>query len=129
MTTEVRLVGEGGAVWTFELPLSEVFADQVKSHKLRPADEDSTAAVADLLADPEAAAADGGSETPQGAGEPPAEVTLADRIAAVGTHDEANALAAELGVEGFEAKKPALDAKRAALLEKAAAADSGSETP
>ena len=46
----VTLIGEGGVEWGFEFPLSEVYADQVKSGKLRPADDESAAALADLLA-------------------------------------------------------------------------------
>jgi len=45
--------------------------------------------------------------------------SIAARIDAVSSHDEANALAAELGVDGFEAKKPSIDAKKAALHAKA----------
>lgn len=109
----VRLLGEGGVEWEFELPLAEPYADQVKAHTLRPADDKSTAALADLLAPAAAPAADvddsGGPKT------------LDERIDAVGSHDGANALAVELGVDGFEAKKPGLDAKKAALREAAAA--------
>lgn len=108
----VRLVGEGGVEWEFELPLAETYADQVKAHTLRPADDKSAAAVADLL-DP-AAPAEGGSGEPK-------EQTLDEQIDGVATHAQANALAAELNVEGFEDKKPALDAKKAALREAAAA--------
>lgn len=52
---EVRLVGEGGVEWTFDLPLSETFSDQVAKGLLKPADDESAAAVAGYL--PEAAAA------------------------------------------------------------------------
>jgi hypothetical protein len=55
------------------------------------------------------------------------EESLESRIAAVSSHADANALAEELGVEGFEAKKPNLDAKRAALLEAAQAAAADAE--
>lgn len=109
----VRLLGEGGVEWEFELPLAETYADQVKAHTLRPADDKSAAALADLLA-PAAPAEDGSDEQPK-------EQTLDERIDAVATHAQANALAADLKVEGFEDKKPALDAKKAALREAAAA--------
>lgn len=117
--TTVTLRGDGGVEWEFELPLSDVFADQVRTRKLVPVDDDSHEALADLLYEE---AADGGSETTP-VTEP---LTLAERIDAVSNHAEANALAEELNVEGFEAKKPPLDAKRAALHD--AAADGGSET-
>lgn len=48
------------------------------------------------------------------------EKTLEQRIDEVDGHDAANALAAELGVEGFTAKKPSVEAKRQALRERAA---------
>src|SRR5581483_357193 len=48
------------------------------------------------------------------------EPTLADLIEAVASHDDANALAEKLGVEGFKEKKPGVEAKKAALREKAA---------
>lgn len=64
--------------------------------------------------EPDAGDPDGKDET--GKGEGP---TLEERIAAVDSHDAANALAAELGVEGFQEKKPGVDAKKKALLAKA----------
>jgi hypothetical protein len=48
---DVRLIGEGGVQWTFSLPLKEPYADQVKARKLSPADAESEAALAELLAD------------------------------------------------------------------------------
>jgi hypothetical protein len=75
-------------------------------------------------ADPDeakAAAAAAENKDAGGADEDKDEPTLASRAAAVATHAEANELAAELEVEGFEEKKPNLDAKRAALLEAAEA--------
>lgn len=53
-------------------------------------------------------------------GEVGAAPSLAERIAAVSSHDEANALASEIGVEGFQDKKPSVDAKKEALSAKAA---------
>lgn len=50
---EVRLIGEGSVEWTFELPLTEVFADQVRKGSLRPADDESAAAVASILVEAE----------------------------------------------------------------------------
>jgi hypothetical protein len=76
MGTIVKLRGEGSVVWEFELPLSEVFADQVRDRKLVPVDDDSYAAIADLLTGPagvEAAPADG----EQGV-EPPVEKPLGE---------------------------------------------------
>lgn len=53
--TSVKLRGEGNAVWEFDLPLSEVFADQVRNRQLVAIDEENHALIADLL-DPTAAA-------------------------------------------------------------------------
>jgi hypothetical protein len=47
--TVVKLRGEGNVVWDFELPLSEVFADQVRARKLVPVDDASFDAVKHLL--------------------------------------------------------------------------------
>lgn len=107
----VTLVGEGGVEWEFELPLSEVFADQVKGNKLAPKSDDDRAKVADLFVSEDGELA---PAAPASA-DPPTEKTLAERIDAVASHAEANELAVELGVEGFEEKKPALADKRAAL--------------
>lgn len=108
--TTVKLLGEGGVVWEFDLPLSEVYTDQVLQRKLIPDDDESREALASLLvpADEDAVVE-----------EPPGELTLAERIRAVSSHAEANELAAELGVDGFEEKKPALDAKREQLMDAA----------
>jgi len=107
----VRLIGEGGVEWEFDLPLSETYADQVVKRALRPADDESAAALAELLAPAD------GSES----GEAPSEPSLGARIDAVSSHAEANELGAELGL-AFDAKKPALDEKKAAMHEAAAAA-------
>lgn len=48
--TTVRLRGEGNAVFEFDLPLSEVYTDQVRARRLVPDDDESTAALADALA-------------------------------------------------------------------------------
>jgi len=109
--TVVRLRGEGGGEWEFELPLSEVFADQVKARTLTPADDDSAAAVAHLFEEQAAAAA-----TEDSGGE----LTLEQRIEAVDGHAAANALADELGVDGFTEKKPSVADKKKALAAKAA---------
>lgn len=58
--------------------------------------------------------------TPDATPDEPKEPTLEERIAAVSSHDDANALGAELGV-ALSGKKPGLDAKKAALLEAAKA--------
>lgn len=63
----VNLKGEGGVTWTFDLPLTEVYADQVKNRKLEPADEESAEELQDLLA------GESDSEEPSVASEPPAE--------------------------------------------------------
>jgi hypothetical protein len=55
------------------------------------------------------------------------ELTLQDAIDAITSHAEANDVAKLLGVEGFEEKKPNLDAKREAL--KAAVAALPPEQP
>jgi hypothetical protein len=109
--SSVKLVGEGGGEWEYDLPLSEPLADQVKGGKLKPADDDSRDALAAMFAGDaaEEPAPDGGGA------EPPAEKTLAEKIDAAASHAEMNALAAELGVDGFEEKKPNLNDKRAAL--------------
>jgi hypothetical protein len=59
-----------------------------------------------------------GGDAGEGGGEP---APLEERISAVGSHADANALADELGVEGFEAKKPSLDEKKEQLAAAAAA--------
>jgi hypothetical protein len=59
-----------------------------------------------------------GGDGGEGGGEP---ASLEERISAVGSHADANALADELGVEGFEAKKPSLDEKKEQLAAAAAA--------
>lgn len=46
MAASVTLRGEGGVLWDFELPLSEVYADQVRRGRLTAADEDSEKALA-----------------------------------------------------------------------------------
>lgn len=77
-------------------------------------------------ADPDeakAAAAADENKDAGGADEDKGEPTFASRVAAAATHADANELAGELGIEGFEEKKPNLDAKRAALLEAAEARD------
>lgn len=56
-------------------------------------------------------------------GNPPLEPTLVERIDAVTNHAEANQLATELGVEGFQEKKPGVEAKKQALHEAAKAKD------
>lgn len=53
----------------------------------------------------------------------PAPPTLAERIDAVSSHAEANELATELGVEGFQEKKPGVEAKKQALHDAAKAKD------
>lgn len=110
-TDTVKLRGEGNVVWEIGLPLTEVYVDQLVKRALIPIDETEHEKVAYLLEQQpaEAEAEEPGAE-PQ---------TLAERIDAVATHAEANELAAELAVEGFEDKKPPLDEKRAALRAKA----------
>ena len=44
--TDVRLIGEHGSEWTFELPLAEAYAKQVKAGLLAPADDRSAEALA-----------------------------------------------------------------------------------
>lgn len=115
MADIAKLRGEGGVVWEFDLPLNEVFTNQVKTRALVPADDASYDLVRHLLEDE---VEDAGDETTEP--EAPAELTLADRIDAVDSHAAANELGVELGLT-FEEKKPGLDAKKAALLEAAAA--------
>lgn len=113
MADIANLRGEGGVVWELELPLNEVFANQVKTRALVPADDDSYELVKDLLV--EAAAPD---EEPE---PEPVPVTLAERIDAVTSHAQANELGKELGL-AFEDKKPPVAAKKQALRDAAAAA-------
>lgn len=54
--TKVKLRGDGNAIWEFDLPLSEVFADQVRTRRLVPVDEENHELVADLFTDPATAA-------------------------------------------------------------------------
>jgi hypothetical protein len=42
MGDTVQLKGAGGCVWEFELPLPEVYAQQLESGTLQPADDKST---------------------------------------------------------------------------------------
>lgn len=60
MSATVKLRGEGGVVWDFDLPLNEVFENQVKTRKLVPADDDSFDLVKHLLVEE----TDGPAETP-----------------------------------------------------------------
>lgn len=62
------------------------------------------------------------------AADPSTTLTLAERIEAVAGHAQANALAAELGVEGFKEKTPNVAAKQQALRD-AAAAKTANEPP
>jgi hypothetical protein len=48
--TRVRLRGLEGVEWEFDLPLTETYANQVRTRELLPADEESAAALADELA-------------------------------------------------------------------------------
>lgn len=59
MGASVNLVGQGSVVWTFDLPLAESFADQVRRGRLRAADEESAQLLAEsgVFADPEPEAA------------------------------------------------------------------------
>lgn len=65
MTTSVTLRGEGNATWEFQLPLSEVLADQVRTRQLVPIDEENHELVADLFEDA-VPAAGREAETPSG---------------------------------------------------------------
>lgn len=47
----IRLIGEGGSVFTFDLPLHETMQDKLARRELRPADDESAEAVAELLGD------------------------------------------------------------------------------
>lgn len=118
MATTVTLVGEGGVEWEFELPLTEVYVDQVKARKLMPKDADDRAAVAEILAAAEAATEEG-APAPDPVPDPPKALTLPEQIDAATTHAELNELAQQLGVEGFEEKKPNLNEKRSQLQAKA----------
>lgn len=103
MGATITLRGEGGSEFEYELPLDAVHTEQVAAGKLRPVDDDGAEALASIAPPP---------ELDDDSGEP---LTLAERIAGIASHADANALAQELGVDGFQEKKPSLDAKREAL--------------
>lgn len=58
MPASVTLRGEGGVLWEFDLPLSEVYADQVKHGRLTAADDEAARLLAKsgVFADTESAA-------------------------------------------------------------------------
>lgn len=64
MSAEVQLRGEGGVVWTFSLPLSETYADQVRKGRLQAADPESAEllAASGIWASPETASEGGEPE-------------------------------------------------------------------
>lgn len=61
MAESIDLMGEGGAVIRFSLPLSDVYADQLAKGRLRPVDEAGKATVAEPVAE----------EAPEFQGPPP----------------------------------------------------------
>jgi hypothetical protein len=99
-----------------------VAADLVAQGAGEYADPDEAKAAAAADENKDAGGADENKDA-GGADEDKGEPTFASRVAALATHAEANELAGELAVEGFEEKKPNLDAKRAALHEAAEARD------
>ena len=58
----IRLRGEGGGVWEYELPLDAAHAEQVKARKLQPADDDAAKALAAQPELTQTAASTGGGE-------------------------------------------------------------------
>lgn len=55
-TDQVKLAGEGGVEWEFDLPLSETFLEQVRSGKLSPVDDASAKKLKDAHPEPQKAA-------------------------------------------------------------------------